>query len=95
MKKSTLSFMVTTDMAIYSSRGQKAWFFGIIYMWIRDVCRKSIYAKLFVHSIGLITMILGLYLLISTMPYLTSIIGVFIGLFGLFLFFTPFSLEIK
>ena len=82
-------------MVLYASRGQRAWFFGIIYMWIREVCRKSIYVKLFVHAVGLISMIVGLYLLVSTIPSLTSIIGVFIGLFGVFIFFTPFSLEIK
>ena len=87
--------MVIRDMTINVSGGQRAWFFGIIYMWIRDVCRKNIYVKLLVHIIGLISIIVGLYLLVSTMPSLTSIIGVFIGLFGLFIFFTPFSLEIE
>jgi hypothetical protein len=72
----------------------RGFFFVFIYMWIRDVCRKSIYVKLFVHSIGLISMILGLFLLVSTLPSMTSIMGVFLGLFGLVLFFTPFSLEI-
>jgi hypothetical protein len=79
-------------MVVYDSRGQRAWFFGIIYMGIREACRKSIYVKLFVHAIGLISMLVGLFLLISTLTSMTSILGVFIGLFGLILFFTPFSL---
>lgn len=87
--------MVMTHMAIYGSRGQRAWFFGIIYMWIRGVCRKSIYVKLFVHTIGLISMIAGLYLLIEYFLDSFSIIGIALGLFGLVIFFTPFNLDIK
>ncbi len=82
-------------MAIYGSKGQRAWFFGIIYMWIRDICRKSIYVKLMVHSIGLISMIVGIYLLVVYFLALYSIIGITLGLFGLVIFFSPFILEIK
>jgi hypothetical protein len=82
-------------MPVCGSRGQRAWFFGIIYMWIRDVCRKSIYVKLFVHAMGLTSMILGLYFLVEYFLAPFSIIGISMILFGLVMFFTPFNLEIK
>ena len=85
--------MVIIEMAIYGSRGQRAWFFAFIYMWIRDVCRKSIHVKLFIHAIGLISMIIGLFLLVTTLPSLLSIFGVIIALCGLVTFFTPLGLE--
>ena len=58
-----------------------------------EVFVKRIYVKLFVHSIGLIAMIVGLFLLITTLPSLLSIFGVSIALCGLVTFFTPLGLE--
>ena len=74
-------------------RGYITWFYSIIYMWIRKVCRRHIFVKLLVHSIGVIGMVFGIFLLISTMPSITSLIGILIGLFRLILFITPMNLE--
>ena len=82
-------------MAIYGSRGYIAWLFGIIYMWVREVCRKSFYVKLFVHSIGLIVMVWGLFLFITELPSFLSAFGVFIILIGLVVFFISLNLDIK
>jgi len=80
-------------MGLIGSDGFVAWTYAYIYLKIRNACKNNIYVKLFVHSIGLAAMILGLFLLVSTIPSVTSILGVIIALFGLVAFFTPLGLD--
>jgi hypothetical protein len=75
---------------IIGSAGFIAWFEGIIYNIVSKAC-KNIFVKIFVHSLGLIFIILGIYLLITTMPSFTSVLGLFLGLIGLVIFVTPFG----
>ena len=69
-------------------RGYIAWFYAIIYNKIREAC-KNIFLKIFVHSLGLILMIVGIYFLIITMPSIISIGGLIIIFIGLFIFLIP------
>ncbi|KYK24201.1 hypothetical protein AYK24_06415 [Thermoplasmatales archaeon SG8-52-4] len=74
------------------AKGQVSWFEILIYTYVRRAC-KNIFVKIFVHIVGLILMVLGIYLLIFTMPSLTSIMGVFFGVIGFVIFITPIGVK--
>lgn len=69
-----------------------AWFYAVIYVGLRKAC-KNIYVKLIVHSLGIITIVVGMFYLISTMPSMTSIFGMFLALIGFFIFLIPFGTD--
>lgn len=77
---------------VYGKTGFIAWFYAVIYKRLRDAC-KNIYVKLFVHSIGLIAMVVGLFYLITAMPSMTSIVGMFLFLIGLIIFSIPLGTD--
>ncbi len=73
---------------IVGKEGFVAWFEATIYNKIREAC-KNIFMKIFVHILGLLLMIIGIYFLIATMPSFTSIAGSFLILIGLVVFLIP------
>ena len=77
---------------VFGKAGFVAWFEGIIYTRVRNAC-KNIFVKIFVHLLGLVFMVLGIYLLISTMPSISSIVGMFLGFIGLVIFVTPIAVK--
>lgn len=77
---------------VYGKAGFIAWFYAIIYNRIRGAC-KNIYAKILVHSIGVITIVVGMFYLITAMPSITSILGLFLILIGLVIFFIPLGID--
>ena len=77
---------------IIGTEGYIAWLYGIIYLKIRNAC-KNIFVKMFVHSIGLILGIIGIFYLIATIPSFLSVLGVIIALFGIIIFVTPLGIE--
>jgi hypothetical protein len=77
---------------IVGERGFIAWFEAIIYNKIRRAC-KNIFAKIFVHIVGMLLMIGGIYFLITTMPSMTSVAGLFLIIIGLFVFLIPLGVK--
>jgi len=76
----------------FGTRGFIAWFEAIIYNKIRELC-KNIFVKIFVHSIGVLLMMAGIYSLITSIPSITSIAGLFLFFIGLFVFLIPLGVE--
>lgn len=72
--------------------GYVAWFYAIIYNRIRKSC-ENIVVKVFVHSIGVLLIVVGLYFLITTIPSFISIGGMFLSFVGLVVFVTPLGIE--
>jgi len=77
---------------VYGKAGFIAWFYAIIYVRLRESC-KNIYVKIVVHSIGVIAIVVGLFYLITTMPSMTSICGMFLVFMGLVIFFIPLGID--
>ena len=77
---------------VYGKAGFIAWFYAVIYIGLRKAC-KNIYVKLLVHSLGIITIVVGMFYLISTMPSFTSIFGMFLALIGFFIFLIPLGTD--
>ena len=77
---------------VVGTSGFVAWFYAIIYNRFRKAY-KNLIVKIFVHILGLILMISGSYLLIVTMPSITIIMGIFLGLIGLVIFMTPIGVK--
>ena len=77
---------------VYGKAGFVAWFYAVTYIRLRDAC-KNIYVKILVHSIGVITIIVGMFYLITTMPSMISIIGMFLVFMGLIIFFIPLGVN--
>lgn len=77
-----------------SGTGFVTWFEIFVYNKIRNAC-KNIVIKIFVHLIGLIFMMVGIYFLISTIPSFTSIGGMFMIFFGLVVFLIPIGVCTK
>jgi succinate-acetate transporter protein len=77
---------------VIGSRGFIAWFEAVIYNKIRRAC-KNIFLKIFIHSIGVLLIMAGIYFLITTMPSMTSIAGLFLIFIGLFVFLIPLGVE--
>jgi hypothetical protein len=77
---------------VYSGRGFVTWFEIFIYNKIRKACKNTI-IKIFVHSLGLIFMIVGIYYLFATIPSFTSIFGMFLSFVGFVVFLIPLSVE--
>jgi hypothetical protein len=69
-----------------------AWFEAILYNRIRAACR-NIFIKLFVHAVGVLMMIGGLYFLITTLPSVTGVEGMLLFFIGLFIFLIPLGVE--
>ena len=74
------------------TRGFIAWLYAVIYNPMRNAC-KNIYIKTVVHTIGIIVMIAGIYFLITTMPSLAGIAGLFLIVIGLFIFVVPLGVD--
>lgn len=77
---------------IIGERGFIAWFEAVIYNKIRRTC-KNIFLKIFVHSISVLLMMAGIYFLITTMPSMTGIVGLFLFVIGLFVFLIPLGVD--
>lgn len=77
---------------VYGKAGFIAWFYAIIYVRVRESC-KNIYVKILVHSIGVIAIVVGLFYLITTMPSMTSILGMILVFIGLVIFFIPLGVN--
>ncbi len=77
---------------VYGKTGFIAWFYAIIYNRLRDAC-KNIYVKLLVHSIGIITIVVGMFYLITAMPSFTSIFGMFLVFIGFIFFLIPLVVD--
>ncbi len=77
---------------IYGKAGFVAWFYAVIYVRLRDAC-KNIYVKILMHSIGVIAIIVGLFYLITTMPSMISILGMFLVFIGLVVFLIPLGVD--
>jgi len=77
---------------VIGTAGFVAWFEAIIYNKVRKAC-KNIFLKIFVHLLGLSSMILGIYFLIVTIPSFLSIVGMFLALIGLVIFLTPIGVN--
>ena len=77
---------------VVGTKGFISWFEALIYNKIRDAC-KNIYVKISVHTIGILLMVVGIYFLITTMPSLASITGLFLIIIGLVIFVIPLGLE--
>lgn len=77
---------------VYGKAGFVAWFYAVIYVRLRESC-KNIYVKILVHSIGVIAIVVGLFYLITTMPSMTSILGMFLVFMGLVIFFIPLGVD--
>lgn len=70
----------------------RAGFVALIGIYIYNKIRKTyknIIIKIFVHLLSVIFMMVGIYLLIATIPSFTSIGGIFISFTGLVIFLTP------
>ena len=77
---------------VYGKAGFIAWFYAVIYNRLRDAC-KNIYVKLLVHSIGIITIVVGMFYLITAMPSITSIFGMFLVFIGFIFFLIPLDID--
>ena len=77
---------------VIGTAGLVAWFEAIIYNKVRNACR-NIFIKIFVHLLGLIFIIFGMYYLIATMPSFTSIAGLFLLLGGFVIFLIPIGVK--
>ena len=77
---------------VYGSRGQIAWFYGIVYEWVRNTC-KNIYIKIIVHSIGIILMVFGLFYFITYFMAPGSAYGMIMMFAGLIIFLTPLGVD--
>lgn len=77
---------------VVGTEGFIAWFEALIYNKIRHAC-KNIYVKIFVHALGILLVVGGLYFLITTIPSFTSIIGLFLIFIGLVVFVIPLGVE--
>jgi Ca2+/Na+ antiporter len=73
---------------VQSGTGFVIWFEIYVYNKIRNAC-KNIIIKIFVHLIGLIFMMVGIYYLIAAIPSFTSIFGMFLSFAGLVIFLIP------
>jgi len=77
---------------VYGKTEFIAWFYAIIHNRLRKTC-KNIYVKLLVHSIGVIIMVAGMFYLITAMPSMISIFGMFLAFIGLVIFLIPFGTD--
>ena len=77
---------------VIGTRGFVAWLEAGLYVRIREAC-KNIFTRICVHAIGLVLIIVGLYFLIATMPSMTSVAGLFLGIIGVLFFVLPLGVE--
>ena len=77
---------------VLGARGFIAWFEAGVYDKLRNAC-KNIFMKIFVHGIGVLVMIFGLYYLLIAMPSLTSIVGLLLLVFGFVVFVLPMGVK--
>ncbi|HVQ00916.1 MAG TPA: hypothetical protein VMT57_05330 [Candidatus Thermoplasmatota archaeon] len=77
---------------VVGTKGFIAWSYATIYSSIRNAC-KNIYIKIFVHTIGIILMVIGIYFLITTMPSIASVAGLFMTFIGLFIIVIPLGVD--
>ena len=83
---------MTNGTGVIGTEGFVAWFYAIIYNRVRKAC-ENIFIKIFVHIIGLTSMIIGLYFLMARMPPLSIAAGIFFIMGGLVIFLTPIGVE--
>ena len=74
------------------TEGFVSWFYAIIYKRVRKAC-ENIFIKIFVHIIGLISMIIGLFFLMTSTPPLSIAAAIFFIMGGLVIFLTPVGVE--
>jgi hypothetical protein len=74
------------------AEGFISWFYAVIFNKIRNAC-KNIFLKMFVHSLGALLMIAGLYFLITTMPSITSAEGLILFFIGFIIFLIPLGVK--
>ncbi len=77
---------------VFGSEGFVAWFEAIVYTRVRKLCR-NIFIKIFVHSLGLLSMIIGIYFFITKMLSIISCLGVLLIFIGFIIFLTPLGVE--
>ena len=77
---------------VIGTGGFIAWFYGAVILKIIHAC-ENIIVKIFIHLIGLILAITGLFVFITSMPSIKSIIGMFLVFIGLILFVIPFAAD--
>ena len=82
------------SQGIIGTNGFVAWFYSLIYMRIVRAC-KNIFVRITIHLLGLIVTIIGLFALITTMPSITSIFGIFLTMIGVVVFIMPFGANTK
>jgi hypothetical protein len=79
---------------VIGTRGFIAWLEAGVYAKIRGTC-KNIFVRIFVHAVGLLLIIGGLYFLISTIPSMISVAGLVLSMIGVFIFCIPLGMEKK
>ena len=77
---------------VVGTKGFIAWLYAIVYNPIRNAS-KNIYVKIFVHTIGILLIVAGIYFLIIMIPSLASIVGLLLIFIGLFIFLIPLGVE--
>ncbi len=77
---------------VYGKEGFIAWFYAVLYVGVRKAC-KNIYIKILVHSIGIITIVIGMFYFITTMPSASSILGMVLIFAGFVIFLTPLGVD--
>jgi hypothetical protein len=77
---------------VFGTKGFIAWFEVLIYRKLRNAS-KNIYVKIAVHTIGVLLIITGIYFVITTIPSLASIAGLFLIIIGLVIFVIPLGVE--
>ena len=75
---------------IIGTRGYIALFEGFLYKKVRKAC-KNIVIKIFVHSIGLMLMIIGMYFLINFFTSMIGAGGLLLMFIGFVVYMTPFG----
>jgi len=77
---------------VIGTQGFVAWLEAIIYVKVRNKC-KNIFVKMFIHLLGLFSIIIGIYFLIISMPSFTSFVGLFLALIGFVIFLIPLGVK--
>ena len=72
------------------TKGFVIWFYILVYMKIVKACKNN-FIRLSIHSIGLITTIVGLYAFITSKPSLIGIFGIILIFTGIIIFVIPFG----
>ena len=77
---------------IFGTGGFVVWFYMLIYLAIRKRC-TNIYMKLFIHTLGVIIILIGWTLFVKPMLSFVSVPGLFIIFAGLVFFVLPLGVD--